>query len=401
MNTGITTETGTEEMSIPEEIYDIDITTEYIPAGMQWTDERHLQYTENKWYGGMTFASALLDNNSLEEVMQDKNVIESEERTFGKYDGVYLRYADFEEDGSYNQRIYLLCPDVYRVITIYIGDNVDKEEAIKVVENLEITENSTLLETADMRTWSEVVSEAISADEEITSDTSIAEDELPIHQVGESFDISAWSCDSDGNTLEDAQISVCVDSVQISDNLDLLNQNALPESWVDAVGSDGKLKDNTLSYMKSGNGIDTLNEVVKTETVKQKLVYATVTYTNNSDTEMYDLLYHGSISLMEYTDGTYQIYDPAEQSGDGYDYITWDGAAGYADMQYCYNASGTSENEKNYISCLKPGESVQVNMVWIVNENDMDSMYLDLSGLGSFVDASVIKSGAAVVDIRQ
>ena len=31
-------------------------------------------------------------------------------------------------------------PDEYRVITIYIGDDVSKEDAVKVAENLEITE---------------------------------------------------------------------------------------------------------------------------------------------------------------------------------------------------------------------------------------------------------------------
>lgn len=90
--------------------------------------------------------------------MQDKNVVDCEKITFGNYEGVYFKYNDLAEDGAFNQRIYLLCPDVYRVITVYIGDDISKEDAIKVVENLVITENDTMIETAGLYTWSEMVS---------------------------------------------------------------------------------------------------------------------------------------------------------------------------------------------------------------------------------------------------
>ena len=47
----------------------------------------------------------LLDEDDLSKVMQDKNVVDCEERTFGNYEGVYLKYNDLAEDGSFNQRI--------------------------------------------------------------------------------------------------------------------------------------------------------------------------------------------------------------------------------------------------------------------------------------------------------
>ena len=98
--------------------------------------------------------------------------------------------------------------------------------------------------------------------------------------------VSASGEDRDGNYIENDKILVCVDAVQVEDNLQLLGQNNVPEEWTDAVGTDGNLVNNTLSYIKSGNGIDSVDEIVKTESVKQKLVYATVTYTNKSDEEI-------------------------------------------------------------------------------------------------------------------
>ena len=249
-----------------------------------------------------------------------------------------------------------------------------------MVENLVITENDTMIETAGLYTWSEMVSPEESSGEAVM--TSIADNKLLMHQIGEVFDISASGEDRDGNYIENDKISVCVDAVQVEDNLQLLGQNNVPEEWTDAVGTDGNLVNNTLSYIKSGNGIDSVDEIVKTESVKQKLVYATVTYTNKSDEEINHMLYIGTLLLMDHEDGSYQIYDPTEQSGDDYDRVIWDGVARTAEMTY-NSISEDYGNGGNYISSLKPGESIQVNMAWIVNENDLNNMYLNLNGDGA------------------
>ena len=396
--TGIKADGSTGKINLPERIHDIDISAGYIPEGMEWIDEFHLEYPEHDRTGGFSFASVLLDEDDLSKVMQDKNVVDCEERTFGNYEGVYLKYNDLAEDGSFNQRIYLLRPDVYRVITVYIGDDISKEDAIKVVENLVITENDTMIETAGLYTWSEMVSPEESSGEAVM--TSIADNKLLMHQIGEVFDISASGEDRDGNYIENNKISVCVDAVQVGDNLQLLGQNNVPEEWIDAVGTDGNLVNNTLSYIKSGNGIDSVDEIVKTESVKQKLVYATVTYTNKSDEEINHMLYIGTLLLMDHEDGSYQIYDPTEQSGDDYDRVIWDGVARTAEMTY-NSISEDYGNGGNYISSLKPGESIQVNMAWIVNENDLNNMYLNLNGDGAAYEFSDSMLKTGLVDIYQ
>ena len=396
--TGIKADGSTGKIDLPEKIYDIDISAGYIPEGMEWIDELHLEYPEHNRTGGFSFSSVLLDEDDLNKVMQDKSVVECEERTFGSYEGIYLKYNDLAKDGSFNQRIYLLCPDVYRVITVYIDDDIEKEDTIKVVENLAITENDRMIETAGLYTWSEMVSPEESSGEEVL--TSIEDDKLPVHQIGEAFDMSASGEDSDGNCMEDNKISVCVDSVQVEDNLQLLGQNNVPEEWMNAVGADGKIVNNTLSYIRSGDGVDTVDEIVKTESMKQKLVYVTVTYANKTDKEINHMLYLGTLMLLNHENGIYQICNRAEFSGEDYDRVIWDGVAHTAEMTY-YSVSEDYGNGGNYISSLKPGESIQVNMAWIVNENELDHMYLNLNGEGGGFQFSnsTVKSG--VVDICQ
>ena len=394
VETGIQADGGTS-VQLPEQIHDVAISTNYIPDGMTWTDEDHLQYTAQN--GGFTFSSVLLDSDDFEKAKEDKNIVESEEHTFGKYEGVYLRYHEVIQDGFFNQRIYLFCPEEYRVITIYVGDDVSKEDALKVADNLQITEKDTMIETAGMYTWSDIVSpEEVRGDEAVTS---ISADRLPVAKVGEKVDLTASGEDKDGNYADNIPIQATVDSVQITDDLQLLN-GQIPEEWKDAVGEDGKLKENTISYIREGDGVDTLDEVVKTKTEQQKLVYTTVTYTNTSDQEADHILYLGSLMMCHNDGSTYKVYTPGEEAGDGYDRCTWDGVARTGEMKYC-SVTENYGNGGNYIPSLKPGESIQISMAWIVNESDLKEMYLNLNGTGASYqfDDEILANG--IIDIRQ
>ena len=114
------------------------------------------------------------------------------------------------------------------------------------------------------------------------------------------------------------------------------------------------LKENTISYIREGDGVDSLDEVVKTKTEQQKLVYATVTYTNTSDQEADHILYLGSLMMCHNDGSTYKVYTPGEEAGDGYDRCTWDGAARTGEMKYC-SVNENYGNGGNYIPSLKTG----------------------------------------------
>ena len=149
-----------------------------------------------------------------------------------------------------------------------------------------------------------------------------------------------------------------------------------------------------------GDGVNTLDEVVKTKTEQQKLVYTTVTYTNTSDQEADHILYLGSLMMCHNDGSTYKVYTPGEEAGDGYDRCTWDGAARTGEMKYC-SVTENYGNGGNYIPSLKPGESIQISMAWIVNESDLKEMYLNLNGTGASYqfDDEILANG--IIDIRQ
>lgn len=393
VTTGIKGGDGTEETTVPKTLHEVDIFARYIPDGMEWIDDFHLEYPEHDRNGGFSFASSIFDPAALDQVVQEQNVVDSEQRTFGDYEGVYLKYNSLSE-GTFDQRIYLLCPDLYRIFTIYIGDDVSKEDAVKVAENLVLTENDTVIDTAGLGTWEEKGKEEEVVEEALT----VAEDQdLPVHQIGDSFRLDVTGEDENGEYLAET-ISARVDSVQITDDLALLDPGKIPEKWVDAIGADGKLQTDERSYVKSGDGVNTLDEIVRSEEVPQKLVYATVTYTNDTDKKIHHMLYMGSLFTMRKENGTYEIYDAREQAGTDYDRIIQKGVASVGEMKY-FSLSEQYENGRNYISVIKPGESVQLQMAWIVDEVDLENMYLNINGDGASSEFSEGMQKNGVVDI--
>ena len=365
---------------------------------MERRDEAHLSYKDTPMLGGFAFDTVLLDSNDFGKALTDVNVVESEKGTWGGHEGIYLQYQDLEQDGSFNQRMYLLYPEEYRVLIMYIGDDVLKEEAVKVAENISLVETEHVAKTKDMYTWSEFISpETDTSEVEIT--TEVSKNELKVFDVGETFQMECSGENEAGEYISSDNISVKVHSVQTADDLSLLDEKLVQQEWKDAVGSDGKLVDNTLSYIKKGDGVETLDEVVKTETVKQKLVYVTVTYQNNSDSTINHMMYNGNIMLLQDKDEKYSIYNPCSNSEKACDYVEGNSVARATEMRY--GSVREDYGGSNYIPSLQPGESIEVSMAWIVNENDLDKMYLNLSTYGGNVEFTEGALKTGVVDIRQ
>lgn len=111
------------------------------------------------------------------------------------------------------------------------------------------------------------------------------------------------------------------------------------------------------------------------------------------------MLYLSSLlTLKKQDNGTYTVYLAEETAGAGYDYYVGDSVARTREMGY-YDVKEEYGNGSNYISSLKPGESIQINMAWIVNETDLQNLYLNLSGFGtSFeINKNVVNTGLVYV----
>lgn len=397
---------GTEmEQSLPE-ILAVNMELSYLPEGMVETEEGKYCYEDAMYLGGVSICFYRMDTGDDKFEMLTKDVLSSEDLTVGGRDGVYLLLNTLDDGTiSFNQRIYVAYTDVHYVMEMYVASDVTKEDAIKIAEGVKLTpvldgEGDNVVSSWD---WSDYLA-AFREDEmqnetEEFSDTSVPKAEMSnIHAIGESFSVGDMGLEkSEG-------LAIKVSDVQVRDDISLLD-----EAYLDAddktelqeeTDADGKLLPAKINYIKYGDGVDTVDEIVSTREVPQKLVYATVEYTNTGNSKMSEVLFMGGLCKIKEDGDQMKMYF-GEQPGEGAD---WDaaqltGAAACQEMYY-YDVQG-GERNNNYITSIEPGETVTVHMAWIVPEEELGYLYLNLDPSGGVYEFSDHALIAGFVDIRQ
>lgn len=403
-------ETGATEAAgeIVQEIPTVKMEAGYLPEGMAAVEEQKFCYEDTPYQGGVSILFYAMDTREDNFEMLTGSVLESEECEIGGRAAIYMLLNDPLETGiSFNQRIYVVYSDVHYVMEMYIGSDVPKEEAVKIAENIRLipVENGTETEgVVNDYTWSEYMASLSEAremsDMEEFSDTTVSIDEMKnTHSIGEQFSLT----DAVRDTSESGGIEAKVAQVEVLDNINILDMSVLDEDGKRELqketDTDGNLLSAELQYVKWGDGIDTLTEVVDTREVTQKLVYVTVEYTNTGKAEVSDVLFMGSLVKMKENGNRMQMYY-GEESPDGtWDSVNYVGAAMHKEMWY-YDVHG-GERGNNYIAGILPGETVTVHMAWVVPEEELDLMYLNLDSFGGPYEFDAHSLMVGYVDIRQ
>lgn len=394
------TEEGNEALSVPSEIPVLDIKMDYLPEHMVRADDgsEKFYFTDTPYQGGISITPIAMDKEFSADHIQlsDTNVIHQETMTINGKDLVYLEKDVKAATGTgYDKKIYLSCPEYWQILEIFVGEDVSKEDALKMVEHMKIQPTDKTKPLSESYCWSDRMNVQIESGEPIA--TAPRENFYNIHQIGESFAVAPAI--DEGTTESAPDLYAKVTEVQTADDLLLLNPAYMDADLKKALDGNGKLMKNTITYLKAGDGIDTLDEIISTEDVDQKLVYATVEYTNTGNTEMHDVLVFCSfVGLID--NGTdYEIYDRAnDKRNENADYFTMSSIGRTGEMSY-YDVRG-GEGGKNYISSLAPGETVTVHFAKIVNEDELDKLYLSLDTSGAAYEFTDSSLAIGYVDIR-
>lgn len=381
-------------VSAPEEIPVLSMKATYLPEGMVAADDGSdkFYYEATPYQGGVTIVTSAMDQElSVENFPTETHITACESIKINDMDAIYLEKAD----QAFNKRIYIAYPGYWQIVEMYFGDDVTKEEAIKVAEGLNVQPTGENQKLADTVTWSESIHpETEVADARLSA---TREEMQNMHAVGEAFPVNSSAATPEGEWITTTDLEATVTDIQIADDLSLLNSEFMDSELSDALNGSGTFANNSIKYMKSGNGIDTIDEEIRTEEVAQKLVYATVEYKNTGDTELKDILFFASFVGLTETDNGYEIYDRAKTDGDdATDAVTYGSIGRFGEMDY-FDIRGGEDN-KNYISSLQPGESVTLHVAKIVNEDELDKMYLSLDG--SVYEFSEESLSTGYVDIR-
>ncbi|MCI8860378.1 MAG: DUF4367 domain-containing protein [Lachnospiraceae bacterium] len=379
----------------PLVIPDVKMEVGYLPEGMVKTERGKYSFENALYQGGVSMTFFRMDQGDDQFKMQHGDVLSSEDFSANGYKGVYLEYPHLSEDEiTFNQRIYVAFTDTHYVMEMFVGSDVSKEDALKIAKNISLvpTEDKSEEEFVVAQNWSDYQKgqKESQQQEEISAEVAVAKEEMKhTHAIGESFSIS------EGLTAK-------VSDIQVSDDLSLLDPTLIDEDFKKETDENGKLRPATIQYVKNGD-VDSLSEVIKSREVPQKLVYATVEYTNTGDKELSDVLFMGGLARI-FEDGTEMkmmsgwTYEEPEDGAE-WEMAVNKGLSSYMEMPY-YDVHG-GERGNNYIANIKPGETKTVHMAWVVTEEELGNLYINLDTYGGAYEFSDSALEIGYVDVRQ
>ena len=111
----------------------------YLPEGMVETEQGKYSFSDALNKGGISMVFYRMNTGDDKFEVQHGDVLSSEEFTANGHSGVYLEYPNlYQDDISFNQRIYVEFTDVHYVMEMYAASDVSKEEALKIAENVKL-----------------------------------------------------------------------------------------------------------------------------------------------------------------------------------------------------------------------------------------------------------------------
>lgn len=370
----------------------LDVTPGWLPEGMALNagETTKWSFADNYARGGFSLAYMPLNTGNATFCELNADAESQENLDINGHEAIYIRMA---RDG-FNQRLYISYPEFNTVLLIYIGEDVDFDTAVRFAENLTVAAGDYEMSAEDLEyngkryldaaraiesgvyentaDGEQVESEAVEA---LPAQQAAAENMKNAREVGESFPVRFYDfCDDD---LIELQLPVKVIEYAIADDTSILRDaGSLDSDVAKLLDENGRLPEDTLRFSVSGNGITTPSSTVVAEQTQQpKLVAVTFEVTNDTDRTISDIIYRGQLMAVEETADGWEEFKPVPESGAvDYDYYSGEIYETLREMRYM-DPIDTESNGGNHIRDLAPGESVTIQVAFVVNECEADHLW--------------------------
>ena len=234
----------------------LDITPGWLPEGMALNPGETMKYSyeETPWQGGFSMNTWVL-NTGKETFRETVGSMQSRESlTIAGHEAEYITLRTLKSEGvGFNQMLYIAYPEYNRVLQIYIGEDMDKETAVKFAENLVITETGEYLaqhiidyhgeyyraaeKTARTEEWHAVEEDFAEPEVKLIA---TAEEMANTHKIGETFTRNDWT--------QNTQIKVT--NVTVGDDASIFGEGFEDSDLAAALDENGKAPMNTIQFVK-------------------------------------------------------------------------------------------------------------------------------------------------------
>lgn len=393
----------TSEEALPAEVAEVEIKVNYLPEGFALDPDKGLDYyyknPQIEDVGYFIEPPLLLDQA---DPLTVSFVKDAESLTVNGHDAAFINKQNTSDETWNFGTLFVVYEDVGRILPVNMWGHAKKEELLKIAANIELVPTGKTVASTDLYRWSESVSrqmedmeemERLNAAQEDIWNTASAADMANLHQVGDTFAVHSYR-EAD---MSEISLNASVTDVQVADDMSLLTAaDRIPDEWHELVGPDGKLTADTLNYIKYGNGADTLDEIVRTESSPLKLVYVTADFTNNGAETVNNAWFLLSLMSLVQEGDNYTIFNFADASCDEVE--NKHTSVGLREMPYYDVTGGARQN--NYIPEIQPGQTVTVHAAWLVNADEVDNLYLDFTGNGYEFSQEALDMGLVKLSVE-
>ncbi|EMI9088831.1 anti-sigma factor [Bacillus cereus] len=332
-----------------------------LPENMEAIDDTAMKYSfkDNYAKGGFSFILWRVGKDSNFKTLYSKSYEEKE--IHGKK-AVIVNKENGNNNLAFNREVFLFFEKEGIMLQSYIGNDINEEQMVDVLGNISLEptskEKASHITDYDKKYFSE------ESKPKKTKVIPLKKDSKRLFHIGQKVPVTI--------IMDNSKIEYVIEKVEVFDsikdfkpeNFNELGLGILSENQ--ALDQAGQLIPYRRDEYKFGNGKDSIDQLVESRLIQPKFVYLTTTVKNIGKQETKEIYMHPSLQVLK---SKGNVWNYAERAG----IVEKNIMTGEVDY---LEPHGDGKSFYN-IGSIRPGQTVKVNLGYFVDEDKLDSIFLD------------------------
>ncbi|MCP1396682.1 MULTISPECIES: anti-sigma factor [Bacillus cereus group] len=332
-----------------------------LPENMEAIDDTAMKYSfkDNYANGGFSFVLWRVGGNSDFPTLYSKSY---EEKEINGKKAVIVHRETGKKDLMMDRVVFLFFEEEGIMLQSYIGNDINEEQMVDVLGNISLEptskERASHITDYDKKYFSE------ESKPKKTKVIPLKKDSKRLFHIGQKVPVTI--------IMDNSKIEYVIEKVEVFDSIKDFKQENFYElglgilSRNQALDQGGQLIPYRRDKYKIGNGKDSIDQLVESKLIHPKFVYLTTTVKNIGKQATEEIYMHPSIQVLK-------------SKGNVWNYAERDGIAEKNIMTGEVDYLEPHGDGKSFynIGSIRPGQTVKVNLGYFVDEDKIDSIFLD------------------------
>ncbi|ENQ3077413.1 anti-sigma factor [Bacillus cereus] len=335
----------------------------YLPENMAADDHDAMKYSfkDNYAKGGFSFLLCRLGKNADFQTLYSKSY---EEKEINGRKAVIVHRDTGSNNLPFDRQVFLFFEEEGIMLESFIGADVNEEQMMKVLGNISL-EPTSKEKASDIADYDK---DRFSKAKKTTKPSVIPlkKDSKQLFSVGQKVPVTL------DNIKSNSKLEYVIEKVEVFDSIKDFKQENFNNLGLEIL-SENKALDQTNKLIpykrdvyKVGDGKDSIDKLVESKLITPKFVYLTTTVKNIGKQATQEIYMHPSLKVLK-------------SENNAWNYAEEDGIAEKSTMTSEVDYLEPHGNGKSFynIGSIPPGQTMKVNLGYFVDEDKLDSIFLD------------------------